>query len=174
MANPNDTQPDRGKETKQAADDAAQTLKDEGRRLAAGFKAKADSLATEQKQTATAYVNDFSDAVNSMTSTLDERGHGTIAKYTRSAADELRRMGGSIDARDYGDMARDVGAFARRNPALFFGGAFAIGFGIARFLASSREAAEHGDDRSHSHPHPLTTGTAAPQPTYAEEMSSHG
>ena len=117
MANPNDTQPDRGKETKQAADDAAQTLKDEGRRLAAGFKAKADSLATEQKRTATGYLNDLSEAVNSLTSTLDEQGHDAIAKYTRSAADELRRMGHSIEARDYTDLARDVGSFAQRNPA---------------------------------------------------------
>ncbi len=132
---------------------------------ATGLKAKADNLANEQKQTASSYLNDFSEAVNSLTSTLDERGHGAIANYTRSAAEELRRMGGSIEARDYSDLARDVGAFAQRNPAVFFGGAFVIGFGIARFLASSRTGAHESVAR----PHPLTTGAAAPQPTYSEE-----
>ncbi len=167
MGNAHENRSDAGHETRQAAEDAAQTLKDEGRRLATGLKAKADSLANEQKQTATSYLNDFSEAVNSLTSTLDERGHGTIASYTRSAADELRRMGGSIEARDYSELARDVGAFAQRNPAVFFGGAFVIGFGIARFLASSRTGAHGGEDSAR--PHPLTTGAATPQPTYLEE-----
>lgn len=165
MANSYETSTGAGHETKQAAENAAQTLKDEGRRLATGLKAKADSLANEQKQTASSYLSDFSEAVNSMTSTLDDRGHGTIATYTRTAAEELRRIGSSIEARDYTDLARDIGAFAQRNPAVFFGGAFVIGFGIARFLASSRTPADDVD----VHPHPLTTGAAAPQPTYLEE-----
>lgn len=174
MANTDDIRSERGQESRHAADEAARTLKEEGRRLAAGVKAKADSLATGQKQTATSYLNDFSDAVNSLTSTLDEQGHDSIAKYTRSAAEELRRMSSSIEAREYTDLARDVGAFAQRNPALFFGGAFAIGFGLARFLASSRSAVDddHGEDRHQ--PHPLTTGAAAPQPTYNEEVTRHG
>lgn len=170
MANAHEDRSETGQETKRAAEDAAHTLKEEGRRLAEGVKARADSLAAEQKQTASGYLNDFSDAVNSLTSTLDAQGHSSVAKYTRSAAEELRRMGSSMDSRDYTDLARDVGGFAKRNPAVFFGGAFAIGFGVARFLASSRNVDRYDETR----PHPLTTGAAAPQPTYREEFGSHG
>lgn len=171
MAKSDDTRSDVGRETRQAADDAARTLKDEGQRLVDGVKAKADSLAAGQKQTATSYLSDFSEAVNSLTSTLDQQGHDAIATYTRSAADELRRMSSSLDTRDYSDIARDVGAFAQRNPALFFGSAFVIGFGLARFLTSSRaRSADYRDDD----PQPLTSNSAAPQSPYTEEITSHG
>lgn len=169
MAYGHDTGSETGQETRQAAEDAAQTLRQEGQRLAAGVKAKADRAAADQKRTASGYLTDFSEAVNSLTSTLDAQGHDGVARYTRSAAEELRRMGSSLDARDYKDLARDVGAFAQRNPAVFFGGAFAVGFGVARFLASSRAA-----DRDHE-AGPLTaSGSSAPQSTYREEVGNHG
>jgi len=34
-------------------------------------------------------------------------------------------------------MARDLESFARRNPALFIGAAFGVGFLVARFLKST-------------------------------------
>lgn len=163
-----------GPESEHAARNAAQALKDEGQRLAAGVSAKANSLAAEQKDMASSYLNDISEAVNSFTSTLDKQGHDSIAEYARVAAEEIRRMSRAIEARDLGDMAREVGDFARRRPAVFYGGALAIGFGLARFLASSKSRREEREPE----PHPLTTGAAAPQPTYAatysEGTTSHG
>lgn len=170
MADAHETFGKAGPESEHAARNAAQALKSEGQRLAAGVSAKANSLAAEQKEMASGYLNDISEAVSSFTSTLEQQGHGSIAEYGRAAAEEIRRMGRAIEARDLGDLAHEVGNFARRRPAIFYGGALAIGFGLARFLASSKDRREP----EASTPHPLTTGAAAPRPTYAEGITSHG
>jgi gas vesicle protein len=170
MADAHETESVAGPETRQAARDATQALKQEGQRLAADLKAKADSLASEQKTAAKSYLSDISQAVDSMSSTLDDQGHDAIAGYAKSAAEEMRRMGHAIEARDYTDLAREVGEFARRRPVVFFTGAFVIGFGLARFLSTSKPA----DEREPISPHPLTTGSAAPAPTYGEDVISHG
>ncbi|MGZ9033191.1 MAG: hypothetical protein ACXW25_02090 [Rhodospirillales bacterium] len=170
MANAHDSQTLASRDATSMARDAKETLKQEGQRLAEDVKAKAGGLAAEQKDAASSYLNDISTAIHDLTSTLDKQGHGTIAHYTRSAADELQRMGQAIGNRDFNDLAREVTEFAQRRPALFFGGAFAIGFGLARFLASSKpERADSGSD-------PQAWATEAPTTSaaYREEMTSHG
>lgn len=159
-----------GPESEHAARNAAQALKSEGRRLAEGVSAKANSLAAERKDMASGYLNDISEAVDTLTSTLEKQGHGAIAEYARVAAEEVRRASQAIEARDLSDLAREVSEFARRRPAVFYGGALAIGFGVARFLASSKTRHEPAA----ASPQPLTTGAAAPRPMYTEGMTSHG
>ncbi len=178
MADAHETLGKAGPESEHAARNAAQALKSEGQRLAADVSAKANALAAEQKDMASGYLSDISEAVDSFTSTLDQKGHGSIAEYTRVAAEEIRRMSRAIEARDLGDLANEVGAFARRRPAVFYGGALAIGFGLARFLASSKSGRDSGHDSRAPAPHPLTTGAAAPPATYpatsSQGMPSHG
>ncbi len=170
MANAHDSQTLANRDAMSTARDAKETLKQEGQRLAEDMKAKAEGVVAEQKDVASSYLTDVSAAVHDLTSTLDKQGHGTIAHYTRSAADELRRMGEAIGQRDFNDLAREVTAFAQRRPALFFGGAFAIGFGLARFLASSKPSS--ADYRSE--PQQWATGQDASAPSYREEMTTHG
>lgn len=172
MANAHDSHTLAGQDAADTARNAKETLKQEGQRLAEGVKAKAGGVVAEQKDVASGYLTDISEAINDLTSTLDRQGHGAIAHYTRSAADELRRMGHAIGERDFNDLAREVTDFAKRRPALFFGGAFAIGFGLARFLASSRpRSSNYGAE-----PHPWTEAPSmsASTSSYQEEMVSHG
>lgn len=172
MANAHDSSTLPSRDAANTARDAKETLKQEGQRLAEGVKAKAGGLAAEQKDVASSYLTDISEAINDLTSTLDKQGHGTIAHYTRSAAEELRRMGHAISEREFNDLAREVTEFAKRRPALFFGGAFAIGFGLARFLASSRPRG--GDFGGEPRPWTPTPGLPASTPNFGEEMASHG
>lgn len=58
-------------------------------------------------------------------------------KYTDSLADKIEKASDYIDRRDIGEMLGDAERFARRNPAIFIGGAFALGLLLARFLKSS-------------------------------------
>jgi len=171
MANAHDSQTLAGRDATNTARDAKETLKQEGQRLAEGVKAKAEGLAAEQKDMASSYLTDISAAIHDLTSTLDKQGHGTIAHYTRSAADELQRMGHAVGQRDFNDLAREVTSFAQRRPALFFGGAFAIGFGLARFLASSKPTA--GGDYG-SHRQQWTTEPGGLGPRYRGEMTTYG
>ena len=59
-------------------------------------------------------------------------------------------------------MLDDLNSFARRRPAVFIGGAFLVGLGLARFLKSSadRDLYESDVTASFSDVDPMTTQTA--------------
>ena len=59
------------------------------------------------------------------------------AKYTNTAAQKLEDVAGYFENRNVREMARDLEGFARRNPAVFLGAAFGLGFLAARFLKST-------------------------------------
>jgi hypothetical protein len=59
------------------------------------------------------------------------------ADYSETAAEKLRTAADYFNTHDISTMYRDVEGLARRNPAVFVGGAFALGLIAARFLKSS-------------------------------------
>ena len=60
-----------------------------------------------------------------------------LTQYVASAADRVEAASGYLQERDLSDVLSDLGGFARREPALFLGGAFALGLLGGRFLKSS-------------------------------------
>jgi len=61
----------------------------------------------------------------------------TAAQYTDSLARQIENLSGYFERKDVREMVRDVETFARRYPAYFIGGAFALGFLASRFLKSA-------------------------------------
>jgi len=59
------------------------------------------------------------------------------SQYARTAADKLESAARYFEARDLRAIARDAEDYARRNPAVFIGTAFALGVLAARFFKSS-------------------------------------
>jgi hypothetical protein len=59
------------------------------------------------------------------------------SQYTGKAAGALEQVANYFERKDLRAIMRDTEDFARRNPAIFFGGAFALGLLAARFLKSS-------------------------------------
>ena len=59
------------------------------------------------------------------------------ARYAQTAANKIEQVAGYFETRDLRAITRDVENFARQNPAIFVGTAFAVGFLAARFLKSS-------------------------------------
>jgi hypothetical protein len=62
-------------------------------------------------------------------------------------------------------MLDDVHSFARRRPALFIGGAFLVGLGIARFLKSTAEREAYNEQE---------TGFSSVDPMTASSVPSYG
>jgi hypothetical protein len=58
-------------------------------------------------------------------------------RYSGLAADQIENVAGYFERKDLRAMMRDAEGFARRNPAIFLGAAFALGMAAARFLKSS-------------------------------------
>lgn len=70
--------------------------------------------------------------------------HGTgedpsegATRYIQQAGEQVRRAADWLENTDVDELTRRTEDFARRQPALFIGGAFALGLVAARFLKSS-------------------------------------
>lgn len=85
------------------------------------------------------------------------RGAGEIMggnEYTANAAEQVERLTDYFRNRRVAEIIGDVNAFGRREPVLFLGGSFALGFFGARFLkASGRHVSEKVADSSKSGAH---------------------
>jgi hypothetical protein len=60
-----------------------------------------------------------------------------IASLANQAADKVDEASGYIRDHEVRDFVHEVESFARREPLIFVGGAFAVGFLAARFLKAS-------------------------------------
>ncbi len=128
--------------------------------LLGGIQQRVTSRVDEQKNRAADGLGGIADVIRNASNEL--RGENeALASYVDLASDQMRRIADQIRERGVGDMVDDVSRFARRRPALFIGGAFLVGIGIARFLKSS---SSRGDDRNYSgfsSVDPMTAGTAS-------------
>ena len=59
-------------------------------------------------------------------------------EYVERAAKQIERAAHYVERADVGEMVDNLETFARRQPALFVGAAFALGLLGARFIKSSR------------------------------------
>lgn len=128
--------------------------------LLGGIKQNVTSRVDEQKNRAAdglgGIANVFRSAGNELRSEND-----MVAQYVDMASDQLKRFADQIRQKGVTDMLDDVHSFARRRPALFIGGAFLVGLGIARFLKSSAERQAYDEQTSSgfSSVDPMTTSS---------------
>jgi len=92
---------------------------------------------TNQKNRATDGLGSVVQAVRQSTQQLRDQDHDVIARYVEQAADQIERVSQQIRNKEVGELMSDVQRLARRQPALFIGGAFALGLIGARFFKSS-------------------------------------
>ncbi len=129
--------------------------------LLGGMKQKVTSRVNEQKNRAADGLGGIADVIRTAGNEL--RGENeAMASYVDMASDQMRRFADQIRERGVADMMDDLGQFARRRPALFIGGAFLVGLGIARFLKSSAGVGGNRSYADFSDVDPMTAGPASP------------
>jgi hypothetical protein len=96
---------------------------------------------TSQKGRATDGLDALASAVRQTSSQLRQERHDGVAQYIDRAADGIERFSGTLKSKDATELLQDAQRFARRQPALFIGGSFALGLLAARFLKSSPRGA---------------------------------
>ncbi len=111
------------------------------------MKGGAVAQLTAQKDRTTDGIGSVVSAVRQSTQQLRDQRHETIAEYVEQAAAQLERFSSTLKEKNVGQLLDDAQRFARRNPALFVGGAFAAGLLSARFFKSSRDRNGNGDWR---------------------------
>jgi hypothetical protein len=128
---------------------------------------QANAQLTTQKTKATDGLGSVAQAVRQTTQHLREGQHDTVARYAEQAADQIERLSQQLRNKDVGELMNNAQQLARRQPALFVGGAFALGLLSARFLKSSSPSSRQGeyrssgDDRARGSAGPMGGGTSS-------------
>ena len=130
--------------------------------LLGGIQQKVTSSVDQQKNRAADGLGGIANVIRNAGNELRTENEA-LASYVDAASDQLRRFADQIREKGVADMLDDVHSFARRRPAMFIGGAFLIGVGIARFLKSSgdRRNYEMGE-AGFSSVDPMTTQNVSP------------
>jgi hypothetical protein len=86
--------------------------------------------------------------------TLRQEEQARFADVADTVGRQLDRVAGYLRDSDGRAMARDLESLARRQPALVFAGAFALGVLAARFLKSSSPRSEFEEDEGYGRVYP--------------------
>ena len=92
----------------------------------------------EKKGRAADTLNDVAQSLLSSSQSMRAQGNAEASRYIEKAADQVERLASYLDRADVHQVFDEVEGFARRQPAAFMAGAFAVGFLASRFLKSSR------------------------------------
>jgi uncharacterized phage infection (PIP) family protein YhgE len=107
------------------------------------IKTKTSDVLTEQKSTLTSGLSTVAQSIrqvsNNLRNTTEDNKVGKLtAQYGSDFAGQIDRLSRYVESAELQDLADDLKGFARRQPALFLGGAFTLGLLLARFLKTSR------------------------------------
>jgi len=105
----------------------------------AGQQAK--STARDQKQSVAQSLTQVGQALHDSGNSLQQKGDNTAAQAIDMAASKVDTLAEYLQNTSIDDMIHGIQDYARREPAIFFGGAFALGFALSRFLKSSPPSA---------------------------------
>jgi hypothetical protein len=130
--------------------------------LLSGIQQKVTSSVDQQKNRAADGLGGIADVFRSAGNELRTENE-TLASYVDQASDQMRRFAEQIRQRGVADMLDDLNDFARRRPAVFIGGAFLVGLGLARFMKSSGEREPVRTYRTgFSNVDPMTASSSSP------------
>ena len=126
-------------QAQQKVGEVAGQVQDKAGEVVDQVKQQATSRIDQQKDQATASLWSFANAIRDTGETLRNKDQGAVAQVTDRAAEQVERLSSYLAHRDVGQIMTEVQHFARRQPALFLGGAFALGLIGSRFLKSSSQ-----------------------------------
>ncbi len=127
-------------ELKERARDSAEDVKGAAQR-------RAESLFDNQKSAAAEQTHKVSQVLHKMGDEFDQQQQTTFSRWANQLADQTDHVADQLRHQDLQHLLHNAGAYSRREPMLYMGGAIAAGFVVARFLRSSRRHS-HGDTPS--------------------------
>jgi len=139
------------KTVNRAADDVMST----GRETLGNAQGRIRSLLEQQTGRAADQLGGVANALHKAAEQLNEENGGVVADYAEQAASRVERVADMLRDASVDDIVGEVEGFARRQPEVFIGAAFAVGFLAARFLKSSSDRRMHRAStslRGNAHP----------------------
>lgn len=103
------------------------------------LKERAQSIANERIEVIAQRIDSVGSAFRRTGENLRSEDQADLSKYAELIGDRVSNAARYLREHDPAELTHEVESFARRQPAIFLGGAFAIGLLAARFLKSSAE-----------------------------------
>jgi len=116
------------------------SLSQTGRGILDKVRETATGQLASQKDRATDSLGSVAQFVRQSTQQLRDQKQDAIAGYIEQAADQIDQFSERLRNKDVSELVNDAQQLARKQPALFIGGAFALGLIGARFFKSSAQA----------------------------------
>lgn len=121
------------------ARNATQQIKSAASETASRARSEAERMMTDKRDEAANRIGRYSSAIHESARSL-ENEDPNIAWFTHQAADRLDRVAEYVRSCNYSSVCHDVEDVARRHPALFFGGMFALGLVAGNMMKASRRS----------------------------------
>lgn len=130
-------------QTTEKASEYAEQGQEKAAEAAEQGREKAKGQISTQKERASGELQGISWALQKTGEQLREQDQDSVGRYVDQAADQVGRFSDYLSEKDSEELLNGVEDFARKQPAVFLGGAFLLGAVAARFLKSS--AGQTGD-----------------------------
>lgn len=126
-----------------AASEIAERAREDATRFVTEAKQTGKSMISDKQHAAADEIAGVASVLRQTAQSLEQNDQITTGHYAQRAAAGLDRLSNALRDRDIGSLVHQAESFARRSPALFFGGAVAAGFLIARFMKSTEQREAH-------------------------------
>jgi len=110
---------------------------DQAMKLVDTARQQATSQISMQQQRLAGTLNTVATALHDASREMRNQDEGPIAEYVDTAANQVEQFANMLRDQDLEQLMTATAQFARRQPALFLGAAFALGFAATRFIKSS-------------------------------------
>ncbi len=134
-----------GPENKGPLGRAQEEATDVGRQGIGAAQNRIRAVFEQQSHRAADQIGSVAHALHQAAEQLEAENNGTAARYTIMAADRVEQFADTLRNSTVDDLVGQVEGFARRQPEIFLGAAFGVGFLFARFIKSSGERIRMAD-----------------------------
>jgi hypothetical protein len=125
--------------------EARQKVARAARETAASAGEKARHFADEKKTGTADRIDTYGSALHESARSLEGQDPN-IAWLTHRAADRLNQAAQYVRGRDFNGLREDAANFARRHPAVFFGGLFVAGLVIGNLAKATASRGGHEEE----------------------------
>lgn len=116
--------------------ETASVAKEQAKRTAAQVGEQAKSTVDSRMSDVAGELGSVAEAVRQTTYEIGGESQ-TVARYGERIAEQLEGVSSYLNEKGIEDVLGDLEGFARRQPAVFLGGAFMLGMVVGRFIRSS-------------------------------------
>lgn len=132
-------------ETRQKSREVAAQGQEKAQEAAQQGREKAEGQIAVQKERAADQLEGVSRALRQTGEQLRHENQDSFGGYADRAAGQTERLSRFLHEKRGDELLGEVEDFARNKPAVFLGGAFAVGIAAARFIKSSAGEREYFD-----------------------------